>query len=409
MSDMSLDDFLGHRTGAARGAFLKNWKGRPEHAVNVWLHKRSPFSCVWRHNLSRVVDLKDGEGTDVWGANWVCWEDEKVLQQQFKRDEDGDRIAPPQSCPICKLLEWIHQSIESGDLSWTVPVFNFEGVNPEHNITYYAGGLTGLFNSKKLSSDQLRGLNKARIYRREAWKQVGWAKANYVFCIVEHERPKDGVQITVEPSLLGDKLKAVIRNALKGKGTQKGDPRVNPYAFEFSFHPDEQEFGKKYDVCLLENDVAPLSEEINRLISGDPPDTSMVTRHFDPDAVRMELEQRACIDIPWDDFFPKSRPKAQQVPAPAADEGGDDDIVCDECGGVVSLEDTQCPHCGHIFKDEEAPPPPPPPAQKRTAPASKVVPPKQVAKPKETSKSASPEGVDEFGGDDGIGGDEIPF
>jgi hypothetical protein len=370
MGNMSLDDFLGHKTGSQRGTFLKNWKGRPEHSVNVWLHRKSPFSCVWRHNMSRVIQLKEG-GTDVWGANWVCWEDEETLKSQFKRD-DGDRVMPPTKCPICKMLEWIYQEIAAERLSWTEPVFRFEGDDPDHNITYHAGGLVGLYGRRDITDEEKRQLKKERIFLKDAWKEVATAKANYVFCIVEHDSPKDGVQITIEPSLLGDKLKAVIRHALKGKGSEHGDPRKHPYAFEFSFHPEESEFGKKYDVCPLEAPVAPLSKTIDELISGDPPDTSSVTKPFDADTVRMELEEHALIDIPWDDFFPPSRATAQQA-KPAAKQvdsepdGDDEEIVCDKCGKKVTLDDTTCPHCGHVFDDAEPEPPPPPPKPKTRA------------------------------------------
>jgi hypothetical protein len=373
MGGMSLDEFLGHKTGSQRGSFLSNWKKRPEHSVNLWLHKSAPFKVLWRHNMSRVVELRDGGGTDVWGANWVCWEDEAILKDQFKR-EDGDRISPPRRCPICKMLEWIYQEIREGRLDWTEEVFNFEGDNAEHNITYHAGGLVGLFGSKNLTDDQKRELRKARIFAKESWKEVAWAKANYLFCVVEHEKPADGVQITIEPALLGDKLKAAMRHQLKRKGREKGDPRINPYAFEFSFHPEELEFGKKYDVCDLGPEVVPLTEEIDRLISGDPPETSQITRDFAADAVRMELEEHACIEIPFDDFFPAGRLKS--VAKPTEDEGDDakdesdtDKVACDECGKLISLDDKKCPFCGHVYEEEDEPATPPSPKPKTRAEA----------------------------------------
>jgi hypothetical protein len=410
MDGMSLDEFLGHKTGSNRGAFLANWKKRPEHSVNVWLHKSAPFQVLWRHNMSRVVQLRDGGGTDVWGANWVCWEDEAILKDQFKRDE-GDRVSPPRRCPICKMLEWIYQEIREDRLGWTQEVFHFEGDNTDHNITYHAGGLVGLFGSKNLSDEQKRDLRKARIFQKDSWKEVAWAKANYLFCVVEHEKPSDGVQVTIEPSLLGDRLKAVIRHALKGKGQEKGDPRLHPYAFEFSFHPDEQEFGKKYDCCLLEKEVAPLTEEINKLISSDPPDTDNLTRDFDADAVRMELEEHACIEIPFDDFFPAARPKS--VVNPKEDEGDDADledgtgekVACDECGKLISLNDKKCPYCGHVYEEDGEPEPPPPPKAKTRAEAiaERKVP--QASKPSTTKVREAvkppPSEIDE--------GDEIPF
>ena len=314
MSGMSLDEFLGHSTGNARSTVLKNWKKRPSHSVDAWLHRSAPFACVWRHNMSRVVIKKEGGGKDVWGLNLTCWEREEVVKNQYKRLQNGEREIPPECCPMCKMLEWIHQAIENGDIDWTTPVFRFIGDVPQNNITYYAGGMTGAFGSRNITDEQKQELGKAGIHVRDAWKQVVQPKANYVMCVVDNDAPKDGVQVTIEPSLLGDKLRTEIRKALKSEGEEEGDPRKFPVVFQFQHDPDPKiEFGKKYDVTRISQKRIPLTTEIDRLISGPSPNVEFVTNPFDADTARMELEAHALIEMPWDDFFPAPRATVASV------------------------------------------------------------------------------------------------
>lgn len=376
---LGFENFLNHSTNAPRSNFLSNWKKSADHSVNVWIHTSALFYPIWRHPFSRVIEKDDGT-TDIWGTNWVCWEDEKILKVQHRRLEDGTRVAPPEACALCKLLEWIRGAIDCGQLDWLEPVFRFECDDPRKTVEYHAGGMIGMFGDRNLTNEQKVAMKRKGIYAKEVWRTVAHAKPAYLMCVVEDDHPENGVQIAIEPSLLGDKLRLEIRKAINSLGKDRGDFRKFPYAFQFQHDPTEGiAFGKKYDVCRMER--LQLTDEIRELLNSDPPDVSHITTQFDADEVRTQLEQHALVDIPWDVIFPPRQSHAEETPSvessDATDEG--DLVACDKCGKVIKMSDSKCPHCGTSF--EEVSPEPEPEPIKPVKTRSEAIAAKPVAKP----------------------------
>lgn len=424
MSRMSIKDFLGHQAQAPRGAFLKNWKDKG--SVTTWLHRNADILGLWRHQFPRLVPLEDkqtgAKRVEVWGHSYNCHETEDLLKIQFRRDpKDNSRVAPPEVCGFCKMLEHIYQGIDNGSIDWTQEVFRFEGAgnknNPSGVVTLHAGGLVGAYNGN-LTEEEKAELRAHKIFPSEAWKEKAQASLNYLFCVVDDSAPSAGVQVAIETSLLGDKVKTVIKDQLISRGEEEGDPSVNPYAIQWQHHPKESEFQKKYHaVALLKTQLTP---EIDKLISGPPPDTDNLQEKFNAQSMRAIMEKHCLIDLPWDQFFGKSdgttkptvatpsvpgrkatsavpvtAPKPKAAPTPEVEM-----VACDECGKEMPITASVCHHCGATYDvDPVAPEPPPPPVKvlpKRSAAAKKT--PAPVAPP--VAPSADEGDVNE---------DDIPF
>jgi hypothetical protein len=393
--EMSVEQFLEHEARARGGSYLKNWKDPKKGGkgfIHVWLHRKCAFSvALWRHGVPRVDIFEDPKTNDarrvVFTGNELCPEDEKVLQKQNWRDrESGERQLPPESCPICLLVEHVHQLIKRGELSITQKIFVFEPGDGK-DLTIHAGGMCGLFNDK-LSDGDKNLLKAAGVWLTDAWKENFQPRLNYVFRVVDHDAPGQGVQIAIEPNLLGDKMKAEIRKAMMPgvKGPDLGNPIKNPVAFRWEAHPEQSELQKRYDVVRLDGMQA--TPEIVKLITEtEPPTIDGLTRSPTWATVRAQLERATQVDLPWDDFFGTevtnedkkegSRARTPEVGKPAASQAPEVEMVaCDNdecewgvklCGGVARLPVTApvCPKCGRVYEIVAAAPPPPPPMRKR--------------------------------------------
>ena len=372
----SLDDFLDHRSSdRSGGQFLSKWK--KDKRVDVWLHtKRLPIA-LWRHGLPRVAVIeKDGQPErHVWGGNYVCWEDEKVLKAQYRRDENGQREKPPAHCPICRLIDWAWRAVDSGKVDWTKPLFRFEGDDPKETQVLHVGGICNLFGQDDLSEEQKKQLKKAGISQQEAWKENAFAKMSYLFCVVDNAHPGNGVQIAIEANLLGDKVKDVLADARESLGNDKGNPFTHPFCIQWEHRPDEKAFNKKYHARRMER-IA-ITDEISKLIRGPAPDLENTLAPFNKATMRAILE-KACLlkGVPWDKIFDVEEPEADtavgNVPEPeddapevtTSDAAEDDMVACDACGKAMSPDAAECPHCGQKYEVEAAAPPPPPPPPK---------------------------------------------
>lgn len=385
---LGLDEFLGHSTSKGGGGFL-SWK--KEGSVEVYLHQNARVYPLWGHGWHERVEVEeDGDKVvKVFNRRFVCHERELVLKKQKYREPryTGEREMPPEVCPACLLAEYVFQEIQGGKMSWTTPIFNFEGDDPDFSITVFAGGLCGLFQNDDLSKKQIDELRKAGIRRDEAFKQNMLARCQYVLSVVNAKDPSEGVQTTMEAPSLGDKLKLCIKHEMKRR-KEKGNPTLYPYPFEWSYD-ESKSFSDKYDVVALEGDP---SENIKNLISGEPPDLTDLVSPSNCMAFRAQVEAHLCdgVDLPLDDIFgpakarglmtaPASPPKeagrgrapevgrvepaavkpppAQPrttaggytkapVPAPAADT-----IQCDHCDADMAKDDLVCV-CGATYDEK---------------------------------------------------------
>lgn len=391
----SVEEFLSHKTSDRGGGYLGNWK--KDKRINVFLHCKVRPIAIWRHGLpSVVITEKNGEATrHVWGRNYVCPEDEKVLTKQNKRDTDGSRLRPPQKCGICKMIEIVHEMVEEGTLKWTDPVFHFDADDPDEVTTLHAGGLYNAFVRRDLDKGELLELKRAGISPSEAWRENALAKMSYLFYVVDADDVEEGLRIAIETSLLGDRIKDVIADSMESAKTKDlGNPFINPFCIQWEYNDKEGlPFNEKYKARKL--DRVELTPEIAEIINGERPDTSEVMRPFDQATMRAVLEQHCVIkDFPWDQAFDgaerrRDAPRAAQAPvqhpaaqvAPQAAAAPDDDMVaCDnvidqqgtECGAPMKITDPKCLKCGKVYEVEAAaPPPPPPPTIRKRSDAKK--------------------------------------
>lgn len=314
MGRMSLDSFLGHKSRDAGAAYLGSWK--EDGQIDILLHTKADIASKWTHGIVEVKLVKDGKNDDAeevprfrWNG-YTCWEEESVLQRQFKRDYDtGRRKFPPVICPDCLLLEWLREQVESGELSWTEPVFKFRAIDKdgdEEIKLYHAGGLYGAFGTRDMSDEQEDELKAAKIVRREAWKESIIAKMSYVFSVLPYADPSKGVVVATETASLGDKVKSLIMKTREEFGDEEGDPRKNPYVIRWKFDDGKNvPFDKKYDAVRMSK-LKITEEMMEAITSGDGPDIDPYLRVRDPYVHRAMLEE-ACVlkkvKIPWDAIF----------------------------------------------------------------------------------------------------------
>lgn len=378
MSEMNLKEFLGHKANDfADGSYLKNWKKAKPPVIDVWLHMGAPIASIWQHGIPYIKQRTDRDTQEkteeVWSGKWTCWEDESILQKQNRRDRDtGLRLAPPTICPVCLLIEWVREQVESGDLDWTKPLFRFEAKDGDP-VLIRAGGFYNAYARKEMTAEELASLKKAKVDRRSAWQQNGMAKLSYVFAVVDNDAPDKGVVVTTEPGLLGDRVKEVIHKAMMSAGDETGNPFRNPYCIRWIHKPDEQEFNKKYDACRMEK--IQCDSQMLALIRDTEAPTERIRRVLskrNPITLRANLEQFCLVKgVPWDALFGRAEKEWEAIvaeqdskdtsfnteafdaeeaakPAPKAQAEAkvDEPAVCEECGELVPAGAPRCPGCG---------------------------------------------------------------
>jgi len=438
---MSIDQFLGHSNRGSRQKLMKDWTDTPEHAITIWLHTRAPILALWRHNW-KVISVREKDRVttrEVWNERLVCYEDEEVLKNQEWRDKSsGERETAPKLCPVCLMIEHVRRDVREGRMSWTQPIFQFKGDDPKKNVTVLAAGLWNGFGAKELAPEQRKMMADVPpqfggpVYARDAWKQNLKAKLEYAFTVVDDAAPENGVQVTVQSNLLGQKVQEVISKSIKELGREDGNPAVKPYAIRWEYDPREDvEFSKKYDALRMSR--VQLRPAIAQLIRGEAPSLAKLAERFNLETLRANMERHSLVKLPFDEFFAPARAAAKpgtRVPdvgtapdafAPPTYLTGDDgqpEVVretkeelfgCDSegCDGVMRATDTQCVKCGRKYVVEQAAPvPPPQPALPKRSTAVPVAAPVQVkiqdnVNASDESLGFAPNGVDTY--------DDIPF
>lgn len=417
--EMSMDEYLTHSTSGAGTTFLRKWRKRQPPVVNTWMHTKCGIIALWQHawyQLRAWEDKDTGEARrEVWGFSFNCLEHEKVLKDQYKRDENDDRVMPPQVCPMCLLIEAVREKVRAGELQLVQPIFKFyanEDDADDDCIIITAGGIYNAFSDDDLSADVKRAMKRAGLRGDEVWKQNAQSKCNYLFRVVDNDHPESGVQVAIETTLLGDKVKTVIRDTITSMGTNDGNPVKNPYCIQWQHRPAEKEFSKKYHAVKM--DKIPLTDAVRELIyDEDPPDVSRIIAPGNVRLLRAQFEKYALVDFDWDAIFAAAEklqgedededtsfppaeesaavitaakpeaPKEQPKEAPAA--GGRrrkkeeappkpvepqvEMIPCDDCKKPMRADATKCPNCGAEYSFDEAQAAPPPKANGKPAAA----------------------------------------
>lgn len=423
---MDVDEFLSYDT-RSRSEFLdKEWKKRG--FLNVWLHRHLPFSMCVLHRIPRI-DVRDDKETHqpkrmILTGNNVCIEDEDVFRNQYRRNrETGAREMPPQVCPPCLMIEWIHMEVIEGRMHWLQPIFDFDIGDPQRRLEIRATGLWNGYKPAKLNDQQKAEMEDAGISPMFGWKESIMAGVQYIMCVVDHDAPQKGVQIMREGQGLGDKLKLAISKEMRRnpRDKRKGDPVHNPYPFCFTYD-EKKSPSEKYDAFPVDLEI---TEQIADLIDTDAPNIEMLGGGYSPGTLRAQLERAALIELPWDQFFTQEAEdilgaKAEAEPKPPAAPSGarrslsaptvqapaqrapvpppraaaappqrtapparaplparapapalpvtQELFACDTegCAGVLAPTDAECTLCGAQYEVEAPAPPPPPPLRKRS-------------------------------------------
>jgi hypothetical protein len=400
-SELSLKDFLGHSGQAPRSPFLKGWKDRPDKSVNTWLSRRAPIRSLWRHQWPKLVEVEDKTTHQkvnvVYGGNLNCYEHESILKLQYRTDRgSGERLAPPEVCPHCRMTDFVRMAVINGQMKWTDPLFRFQASDPSKSVVLHAGGIYNAFGDPKMDDADRADMAAHGIYQKTAWKENTMAKMSYMMMVADDGALNAGLQVSIEPGLLGDKVKAVMRDRRLGKGDEAGDYMRHPFCIRWVHQPSESDFKNKYRALAM--DVIPFREEVRAVIDAEPADTSNYTNPFNVEAFRVSLERHALVKLPWDQFFdkvpahstsahqaPAPQVHAHQAPPPArayevqtppAAPVADDACACEVCKGAMRMSDPKCPHCGEVYEVVEAAnaPPPPPVLPTRARPSAAAAP-----------------------------------
>jgi hypothetical protein len=315
---VDVEDFLGH-SGQSKGGNYANWRDPKRGGrgyIDVWLSRRCAVSvALWRHPFLRYDTTEDPQTRDpvrvLKYTTLLCPEAEATLQMQGRHSrETGQPLVPYASCPVHKMLEWLFQAVRAGELGWLQEVFRFDAGDGKPR-SFCAAGLYGI-KEKDVGPKEEREMNKAGFYMKTVFQQKWMAQLNYVFRVVDNDNPKAGILTAIESNSLGDHMKAKIREAMAepplGLGKELGNPIRNPACFRWQNHPTETDPSKKYSASRFAN-LRPSEEILHLITEQEPPGIDQLTQPPLWASVRANLENAACVDLPFDDWFPQAGPE----------------------------------------------------------------------------------------------------
>lgn len=304
---LALDDFLGHETKTGGGQFLRGWRKRSPAKVDVFLHRKSNIVALWQHNIPRVYEKKLEDKSiqrRVFGGSWNCLESEDVLKKQYRRERDtGERTVPPVICPVCRMMEFFRGAYRNKSIAFTEQLFRWVGDDPQETQIVTFGGMCNMYGSDKLEPEEESAIVRAKISKKEAWKENFYSKCNYLFVVVDADNPDDGVQIAVETTSLGDHVKECIRDQMTSLGEDDGNPIMKPYALRWEHNANAAEFNKKYK-CVAMPRIA-LTQKVESLINSDPPEIDNIIKPGNITTLRASLEANYIgpVKVDWDEIF----------------------------------------------------------------------------------------------------------
>lgn len=344
--EMGLEDFLTHSTRGGGANFLVNWKKkRNPPKIRVVLHTKASIMAVWSYPWLRVVnrEYQGKESNQVWSDRFNSHESVEVLTRQYHRDDDGQRKVPPTICPMALMLEDVYQKWLRGEVAWDQPIFRFEGDDASKAQVFHAAGMIGKIDDiwEKLSEKERKeALARGVPGPRDAWKQSMGAKCEYLFSVVDYDEIGAGIQVARETTLVGDKMKKVIKDRIRSEGPDKGHPYKHPIVFEWSYDANAKNFGDKYDVVAIAGALA-IGPEIRDLIfDKDPPDISNLINPGNAENLRASMEDHYIGPkdlLDFDAYFKAIEEKLGTQPA-APDERSAEQIASDISGEPLDDE-----------------------------------------------------------------------
>jgi hypothetical protein len=394
-----LDSALNDR-GGKKSEYLKPW--RKSGKATIWLHTKAKFAKVPHHKWFEIVQFTKRNDEDVSFVRFTrfnCHEPSDYVSISKDRDDDLRRTHCAQTCPMCKMLEWVEDQVIAGKLSPDQEIFRFDDGEPDHLQVLHAAGASGLIGLENAPERWKKICKKSRVLQKEPWNENLGLKLSHCFQVVDDSDPS-GLVYAFEPPDLFFCLKDAIAKEKKREGDDKGDPRSNPYAFlwEFDQVKAQKNFGRGNEVTPLPR--RKLTSQIRKLITGPKRnDQHLIVTPGNCLELRASMENAAQIDMPFDEFFaaakkaglmvasaqskpaqkPKERdkqdedgpesdpkPKTSQKARPAAttgkpaeeDEpeskpsGSDTASTCDFCDEEIGDDDFECKSCGTSFDQD---------------------------------------------------------
>ncbi len=375
MGGLGLDQFLTHGDSAGR-KFHANWKEKGE--VTVWLSTRAEMAyAAWSHPFvmhDTYTNKEDEEVAVLRFPRFVSPDPEVVhMSQHFREKDDGDVLQiPPVKDPFLILREYLR--FECEDMPLNQVIFRWE-------------------NPMEKAREKVIEWNKGEISRLVKRGQSNYGhsldtKLDYMFVIVDDNKPDDGLQISRVTKMLGDKMKTVIGEEMESNG-EKGNPLLSPYAFRWKYD-ENANMADMYRAFRFNQ--AKLTDKIREAIESkeypDPsPDT--VPKAGDKSKIRAAMEDAAQVDLPWERLFvdewdddegssksePKKESRTPEVNTKTKDEGKPqrrrkkvkepepepevERIKCDDCDNMLLPTDAKCSKCGAEYEvDEDVAPAP---------------------------------------------------
>jgi hypothetical protein len=317
---LGLDEFLGYDPdkdkGGGGGAWLKPWKKAKK--IDIWLHLASKIHAVWGHQfiLDDEIDEKDDQGQKTGRTKQILrwprfvspdtgnihanqyFRDNDILRETTLRDRHGKEIRGADgkplymSDPFLLLREYLRRAARAGVLDVGTTVFEWVDHKKQGQlINWTVGELSGLVK---------RGRNN-RGHSLDG-------KLEYIFTVIQHEKPEEGPKITRETKLLGDLMRDEIKKQIESRGDEEGNPFKYPYCFRWEFDPDAPTPMKSYRVFRVDKNAC--TDEVWDAIGGNegaepPPDTAQYARVNDGDMekIRAAFENAAQIDLPLEAIF----------------------------------------------------------------------------------------------------------
>ena len=200
MAVLELDDWLNDDSGGGgskggRRSYLSKWKD--DGSIDVVLHPQGKIATMWVHSWWREW-TKRGEESKVVPWRFVSHEVDSVVRRRFFRDSDGELETPPEHCPFATTIEWVRQAIDAGTIGWCDPIFEIDGADRGRSLVIHAGGFCGMFGDRRITDEQKADMRAHKINLKEAWRENCGPRLQYVFRVVQYDKPDIGVQIATE-------------------------------------------------------------------------------------------------------------------------------------------------------------------------------------------------------------------
>lgn len=369
--EMDMDAYLDHsRDGSGGGKFFKMDFKNDGAEHRAWVHPKSKIRAMWRVPW-RFINREGKLGF----TRWNVMEDAStpILDKMRFKNPDGSFEHAPQVDPFMLLLEFVNMQLQAGTIKLDEPVFRWAPKDADA-LTVYAGGFTGLFQSKKLSDRELDAIRVINVRRDQAFQQDGRPKEDTIFCLVDNRDPGAGPQIAVVSRGISRAFaECNDRRIVEYGGDRK---RVNFFANPVCFcfkKFEKRDAPPEFSVTALSLEVVPLSDDVKKAFEQAVPSIDGLTQASNVAWFRREIEKHWVHKVvpPFDEIFaeafelvkgtpeaelPEDFPHGANAPAGGASTGGGGGSTASDAGGPTDAGLAPCDSCGKGIPEEVFPP-----------------------------------------------------